>query len=163
MSDIQRHNEMRREMEARANRMQDSHERAQYAVADQLFETEEALSNRVRIFAAAVLAVSWGLLLEQAGADEAAAAPRVVFDLRLVLGAAVLSIVSLILDFAYWSLRRTALAQSYRRGAGVVGGIGWAVPYMHAVSTLRALVFFAATGVLVLAAVSAFWPVIAGA
>lgn len=159
MSNLERHNEMRREMEARTNRMQDRHDRAQYAVADQLFETEEALSNRVRIFAAAVLAVSWGLLLDQAGEGETS---KLAFDLRLVLGAAVLSILSLVFDFAYWSLRRTALLKSYQRGAGVISGIGWAVPFMRLASLLRAIVFFAATALLVLAAMTAFWPAITG-
>lgn len=153
-------NQMRREMQERQYRAQDSHERAQYAVASQLFETEEALSNRVRIFAAAVLAVTWGLLLDQA---TGAGATGVAFSLPLVLVSAGLSLISLILDFAYWSFRRTALLASYSRGAGVIGGIGWTVPFMRAASVARAIAFFGATGVLVTAAGQAFWPVISTA
>ncbi len=157
----ERLDQVRREMQERQYRMQDSHERAQYAVAEQLFQTEEALSNRVRIFAAAVLAVSWGLLLDRTGTGEPAAfgvEGGPAFNLVLVFAAAILSMVSLIFDFAYWSFRRSALRASYHQGAGVIGGIGKTVPLMHGVSILRAIAFFGATIALTSAAVLAFAP-----
>ncbi len=151
MSDA--HAQMRREMQERQFRMQDSHERKQFAVADQLFQTEEALSNRVRIFGAAVLAVSWGLLIGQADAETASA-----FDFRLIFAASTLSVISLLLDFGYWNFRSIALRTAYRKGIGAIGGAGWAVPFMRLSGILRAIMFFGATGVLIAAAVGAFWP-----
>ncbi len=141
-----------------SRRLQDRHERAQYEILQRLWDTEQALSNRVRIFAIGVLAVSWGLLLQETGAEEG----QGLFDLRLVLGAAVLSIVALVLDFIYFSLRRTALSNAARRGTRALGGSGFAAPLANLFSTLRAAFFFVAAGVLVFAAVQAFLPVVFG-
>lgn len=146
---------MNRAMEE-SRRLQDRHERAQYEILQRLWDTEQALSNRVRIFAVGVLAVSWGLLLQETGAAEGEG----LFDLRLVLGAAVLSIVSLVLDFIFFSLRRMALTHAARRGTRALGGSGTAATFAAMFGTLRAIFFFAATGVLVYAAVSAFLPIV---
>jgi hypothetical protein len=127
--------------------IQDRHERGQARVAEQLWETDQALSNRVRFFAAGVLAVSWGLLIEPGG-----------FDMRLLLAACVLAMVCLMLDFAYLSFRRSALRAALQRGENVLDGIGPFTKLAGLAGVLRALVFFAATGALVAAALLALWP-----
>ena len=127
---------------------QDRHERGQSRVAERLFETELALSNRVRIFAAGVLVVSWGLLLENDGG----------FDLRLVLAACVLAMVSLMLDFSYLLCRRIALSAALKRGINAYDGSGVFAPLAQVSGFFRALFFFGATGVLTTAAIQALWP-----
>ncbi len=128
--------------------MQDRHERGQARVADQLWETDQALSNRVRFFAAGVLAVSWGLLLD----------PRATFDLRVLLAACVCALVSLMLDFAYLSFRRSALRAALNRGVNTLDGIGAFARLAQLAGALRAVFFFAATGALVAAALMALAP-----
>lgn len=130
--------------------MQDRHERGQARVAEQLWEADHALSNRVRIFAAGVLAVSWGLVLEPRG-----------FDPRLLLAACVLAVVSLMLDFAYFSFRRAALYAALRRGANVLDGIGPMAGFARVSAVLRAAFFLAATAALVTAAMMALLPQLA--
>lgn len=127
--------------------MQDRHERGQHQLAERLFETELALSNRVRIFAAAVLAVSWGLVLEPRG-----------FDLRILLASCVLAVISLMLDFSYFLCRRIALAAAFRRGSNAYNGIGPFVGLAALAGFFRALFFFAATGALAAAAILALLP-----
>jgi hypothetical protein len=144
------HDRMRDHIET-SRYMQDRHERGQARVADQLWETDQALSNRVRFFAAGVLAVSWGLLLD----------PRASFDLRFLLTACVLAMVSLMLDFAYLSFRRSALEAALRRGDNVLDGIGPFRGLAQISGLLRALFFFAATGALAAAALMALLPQLA--
>jgi hypothetical protein len=131
--------------------MQDRHERGQSRVAERLFETELALSNRVRIFAAGVLVVSWGLLLDNESG----------FDLRLVLAACILAIASLILDFGFLLSRRIALSAALQRGANYYNGIGPFAGLAKVAGFFRALLFFGATGILTTAAVMALWPRVA--
>ncbi len=140
---------------AESRRLQDQHERAQYEVLERLWDTEQALSNRVRIFAVGVLAVSWGLLVQETGSDASG-----VFDLAIVFIAALLSIAALFFDFLYFQFRRTTLAHAARRGTRALNGSGPMVPFLNAAGTLRAIFFFSAIGALVYAAVSGLAPVI---
>ena len=140
---------LQREATERQFRMQDKHERGQAAVAEQLWEVDQALSNRVRIFAVGVLAVSWGLLLDPRG-----------FDPRLVLLACTLSLISLVFDFAYFICRRAALEKAYRRGIHALGGAGLGVILTRLASLLRAIFFFGATATLIFAAVRALLPTV---
>lgn len=135
--------------------MQDRSERARYEIFERLWETEQAISNRVRIFSVGVLAVAWGLLLQ-----ETTTVNDSLFDLRLVLGAAVLSVVSLVLDFVYFTLRRAALANAARRDVYAIDGSGPAAPLARMTGLFRAIAFFAAAGVLVYSAVVALLPVV---
>lgn len=133
-------------------RSQDQQERARFAVAEQLWRAEEALSNRVRIFAVGVLAAAWALLLEPKG-----------FDLRLVFASAGLAMVALVLDFLYFVFRRSALAAAYNRSAHAIEGFGPYALMMRTTGIARALVFFAAAGALVVAAALAVLPRLGGA
>ena len=136
-------------------RMQDRLERAQYEVYDRLWETEEALSNRVRFFAVGVLAVSWGLLVQESGPESTA-----LFDMRIVLGAALLSIASLVSDFLYFTFRRGALRHAARSGSQDLDGSGPNAGFAQLASTIRLILFVCASAALVFAAVQALLPVV---
>ncbi len=135
-------------------RMQDRRERAQYEVYDRLWETEEALSNRVRFFAVGVLAVSWGLLVQEQGTQNSN------FDMLTVLGAAVMSVVSLVCDFLYISFRRWALIHAARNNPSQVDGSGPGVGLARMANGARILFFCLAATMLVFAAITALLPVI---
>ncbi len=138
-------------------RMRDKIERAQYEVYDRLWETDEAISNRVRFFAAGVLAVSWGLLVQETGADDHSA-----FDMRLILVAAIFSVLSLVFDFLYLTFKRSALMHSARHRSGRdVDGSGPNRALAGLSSWLRVVLFCAAAAVLIYAVIMALLPVLA--
>ena len=136
-------------------RQQDRHERAQYEVYDRLWETEEAISSRIRFFAVGVLAVSWGLVVQEAGFEEPSR-----FDMRLILGAAILSIASLIFDFLYFTFRRAALMHAARHGTRELDGSGPYVRLASAMSVLRVSLFCLAAAMLVFTAIGALLPLV---
>lgn len=136
-------------------RLQDKHERAQYEVYDRLWETEEALSNRIRFFAVGVLAVSWGLLVQETGMEGTR-----LFDMRIVLGAALLSVTSLVFDFLYFTFRRGALIHAARQGTRELDGSGPNARFAKVASTVRVWFFMLAAIALVFASVQALLPVV---
>ena len=145
---------MRRAIEEN-RRSQDRHERAQYEVQDRLWETDEAISSRVRFFAVGVLIVSWGLLVQETGLDEESA-----FDMRLILGAAVLSVVSLIFDFLYLTFRRSALVHAIHNGTRALDGSGPNAKLAEMMSWIRVVFFCLSTAMLVYAVITALLPIV---
>ncbi|MEL7371317.1 MAG: hypothetical protein AAFN74_20510 [Myxococcota bacterium] len=135
--------------------MRDRNERRQYEVYDRIWETEEALSNRARFFAAGVLAVSWGLLVQEAGIENAS-----LFDMRLVLAAAVLSVTSLVFDFLYFTFRRGALRHAAHSGSNDLDGSGPSAKLAILASSARLIFFAGAASALVFAAINALLPVV---
>ena len=135
-------------------RSQDRLERAKYEVSDRLWDTDEAISNRIRFFAVGVLVVSWGLLIQEAGIDT-----QSVFDMRLILSAAVLSVVSLVLDFLYLTFRRSALIHAIKTGSSSLEGSGPQVQLAGLMSWLRVVVFCVSAGTLLYAVITGLLPI----
>ena len=136
-------------------RQQDQHERAQYEVYDRLLETEEALSNRVRFFAVGVLMVSWGLLVQETGMEDPS-----MFDMRLILGAAILSVISLVFDFLYFTFRRGALRHAAVHRTRELDGSGPYAGFATLASKIRLSFFCLASVTLVYAVVTALLPIL---
>ena len=82
------------------------------------------------------------------------------FDLRIILAAALLSVVSLVFDFLYFTFRRSALANAARAGSTDLDGIGPFVGFAKLAATLRVIFFCSAAVALVYGTVSALLPIV---